>query len=193
MTNTVKKIVIGLVGLFVIVILIMTWFYPYSIFSISKSYSFTPDSVVADEYLKDLNEFKNTYEKDLEELTTDRNIDLTTDRTQYLLPLYEQDWLVSTEPLKMSMEDLDEILFEVKNNRKILLELLGREDYTKEHRQYLINNLESLLSLEEEIIDIKTEKAESLKTLKIQFGNLHGSFVNNFMMFEIFYERFQGE
>ncbi|MCT2534865.1 hypothetical protein NC661_04000 [Aquibacillus koreensis] len=89
----------------------------------------------------------------------------------------------------MSKEDLDDILFEVKNARKTLLEFISKEDYTQEQRQYLVTSIESLLALEEEIVNIKTGSAESRKTLKIQFSNLHGSFLSNFMMFEIFYER----
>ncbi|WP_017382051.1 hypothetical protein [Paenisporosarcina sp. TG-14] len=193
MTNKTKKIIISLVGLFVFFILIMTWFYPYSVFSIHKSYSFTPDPVVVDGYVKDLNEFKSSYEKDLEELRTDSTIDLTTDRTQYLLPLFEQDWLLSKEPVKLSMDDLDNILLQVKNARKTLLKLLANEDYKKEQRRYLVDSIRNILSLEEEIVDIKTGKAESRKTLKIQFSNLHGSFLNNFLMFEIFYERSRNE
>ncbi|MGP4108489.1 hypothetical protein [Virgibacillus sp. L01] len=193
MTNKMKKIIISLVGLFVFFILIMTWFYPYSIFSIHKSYSFTPDPVVVEGYVKDLNEFKSSYEKDLEELRTNSTIDLTTDQTQHLLPLFEQDWLLSKEPVKLSMGDLGNILFQVKNARKTLLELVAKEDYKKEQRRYLVDSIESLLSLEGKIVDIKTGKAESRKTLKIQFGNLHVSFLNNFMMFEIFYERSRNE
>ncbi len=184
-----KRIIIGVVGLFIISFVIMTWFYPYSFVSVYKSYAFKPDPIVVDQYVNDLEEFKSSYQEDLDELTTESNYDLTIDRTQYLLPLFEQDWLVSKVPVKMSIDDLGEILFEVKNARKILLELIANEDYTQEQRHYLVNSIESLLSLEEEIVDIKTGIAESRKTLRIQFNNLHGSFLGNFMMFEIFYER----
>lgn len=175
----------------VLSVLIVTWYYPYSFISIHKSYSFTPDPVVVDEYRKDVNEFKHSYEKDFDQLTTGSKYDLTIDFTQYLLPLFEQDWLVSKGPVKMSRKDLDNILFEVKNARKTLLGLITKEDYTQEQRQYLVHSIESLLSLEEEIDTIKTGSAESRKTLKIQFSNLHGSFQSSFMTYEIFYERSQ--
>lgn len=193
MANKTKKIFISLIGLFIIFILVMTWFYPFSMFSIYKNYPFTPDPVVVDQYVRDLNEFKISYEKKLEESTAEKYIDLTIDRTQYLLPLFEQDWLVSKEPVKISMDDLSSILFEVKNIRNSLFELLAKEDYPEEQRQYLVNSIKSILRLEEDIVDIKTGKAESRKTLRIQFGNLHTSFINNFMMFEIFYERTRNE
>lgn len=193
MANKTKKMMISFIGLFAIFILAITWFYPFSMFSIYKNYSFTPDPVVVDEYVRDLSEFKISYEKDLEESTTEEYIDFTTDRTQYILPLFEQDWLVSKEPIKMSMKDLSNILFEVKNIRNSLLGFLAKEDYPEEQRQYLINSIKSILSLEEDIVSIKTGKAESRKTLKIQVGNLHTSFIDNFMMFEIFYDSIRNE
>lgn len=188
-----KKIVISLVGLFVFFILTMTWFYPYSLMSIHKSYTFKPDPVVVDQYTKDLNEFKSSYEKDLEEQDEEVDIDLTIDRTQYMIPLFEQDWLISKEPVKISVEDLGNILFEVKNARKTLLGLLAQEDYTQNQKQDLIISIEGLLSLEEDIMEIQNAKAESRKTLKIQMNNLRGSFINNFMRYENFYERSQNE
>lgn len=193
MTNKTKKIIVSLVGLFVFFILLMTWFYPYSFISIHKNYSFTPDPVVVDGYVKDLNEFKSSYEKDLDELTTGRNNDLTTDRTRYLLPLFEQDWLISKESVKMGVGDLGNILFEVKNARETLLGLLTQEDYTQEQRLYLVNSIEILLLLEEDIVDIKTGKAESRKTLKTQISNLRVRFMSNFRMYESFYEMSQNE
>lgn len=188
MTHKVKRIIISVIGLLVFSVLIMTWFYPYSFISVYKSYSFTSDPVVVDEYMMDLNKFKSSYERDLDEQTPGNIYDLTIDSTQYLISLFEQDWLVSKKPVKMSIKDLDNILFAVKNARKALLRLIAKENYTQVQRQYLVDSIESLLSLEEEIINIKTGRAESRKTLKIQFSNLHVSFINNFMMYEIFYK-----
>lgn len=188
-----KKMIISFIGLFVIFILTMTWFYPFSMFSIYKNYSFTPDPVVVDEYVRDLNEFKISYEKDLEESTSEKYIDLTVNQAQYLLPLFEQDGLVSKEPVKLDMDDLSSILFEVKNIRNSLLGLLVKEDYLEEQRWYLVSSIGSVLQLEEDIVNIQTGKAESRKTLKIQVGNLHTSLINNFRTFEIFYESTRNE
>ncbi|PAV28604.1 hypothetical protein CIL05_15005 [Virgibacillus profundi] len=193
MTNTTKRIMTGFLVSIVIFILIMTWFYPYSFFSVHKSYSYTPDPVIVDGYINDLTEFKSSYEKALEGLTTDKTIDLTIDRTQYVLPLFEQEWLISKDPVNMKKEDLSNILFEVKNTRNTLLNLVARGDYSSEQRQYLVDSIESLLLLEESIAEIKSGKAESRRTLKTQFHNVYGDFIGNFMMFEIFYERSQNE
>ena len=193
MTKKTKKIILSLTGLAVVFLLFMTWFYPYSVFGISKSYSYTPDTVVVEGYEEDLNAFKSSFEEDLAEMGTADQVDLTTDRTQYVLPLFEQDWLLSKEPVNFGMNDLDTILIEVENARTTLLDLSVSEDYTNEQRLYLVDSIKSLLWLEEEIGEIKTGKAESRKTLDIQFRNLHSSFLNNFMMFRIFYERSQNE
>lgn len=193
MTKKTKKIIFSLAGLAVLFILLMAWFYPYSVFSISKSYSYIPDPLVVDGYEEDLNEFKSSFEKDLTEMEATDPINLTTERTQYVFPLFEQDWLLSKEPVKFSMDDLDNLLFEVENARTTLLELSAIEDYTKEQRRNLVDSIGSLLLLEDEIVEIKTGKAESRKTLNIQFGNLHMSFLNNFMMYNIFYEMSRNE
>lgn len=46
-------------------------------------FSYKPDSVVIKQYFKDLKDFKDTYNKSLAK-----------DLSQYILQLYEQDWLV---------------------------------------------------------------------------------------------------
>lgn len=193
MTNKMKKILISFIGLFVIFILAMTWFYPFSMFSIYKKYSHTPDPVVIDEYVSDLNEFKISYEKDLEESTSEKYIDLTVNQAQYLLPVFEQDWLVNKDSVKLDMEDLSSILLEAKNIRNSLLGLLVKEDYPEEQRWYLVNSIGNILQLEEDILHIQTGKAESRKTLKIQFSNLHTSLINNFRIFETFYDSTRNE
>ncbi|MFD1030240.1 hypothetical protein [Metaplanococcus flavidus] len=189
MTAKTKKIVMSLIGISALFLLLMTWFYPYSVFGITKTYSYAPDSVVVEGYEDGLAEFNRSFEEDLEEMGAAGTVDLTVDRTQYVLPLFEQDWLLSKEPVKFSLDDLDDILFEVENARTTLLELSASTDYTKENRRYLVDSIKSLLWLEEQITEIKTGGAQSRKTLRIQFNNLHMSFLNNFMMFRIFYER----
>ncbi|MDQ0159994.1 hypothetical protein J2S77_001981 [Alkalibacillus salilacus] len=167
----------------------MTWFYPYSMLSIHKSYSFTPDSVVVENYAEDLKIFNEAYEEDLEALESADNIDLTVDRTQYLLPMYEQDWLTSDDTVEMDKEKLDKMLFEVKNGREYLLELMVRKDYSEDQKDYLANVISGLLSLEDQLIDLKNGTAESRKTLNSQIRNVQSSFESNFMVFKTFYER----
>ncbi|WP_026907258.1 hypothetical protein [Paucisalibacillus globulus] len=189
MKVSIKRGLISVVAIISIFILIMTWCYPYSNFSIYKSYAYTPDPMMVDGYIKDLDEFKALFEEELEQnYSKDGIMDYTIDRTQYVLPLFEQDWIVSKDTVKFDMDDLDIILFETRNVRQTLLDLIVREDYTSEQRQYLVDSIGSLLILEESIIEIQTGKAKSRSTLNRQLHNLHGDFMTNFILYEIFYD-----
>lgn len=181
------------VGLMILFVLIMTWLYPYSIFSLHKTYYYNPDPVMVDGYVRDLNEFKESFESDMEGIYTEGTSDLTVDRAQYILPLFEQDWLVSKNTLKMKKADLEKMLFEVKNTIDTLMSLVKQVDYSSEQRQYLISSIENIISLEEFLTDLKTNSFDSRKSLRIQFHNLHGEFMSNFMMFTTFYEIVQDE
>ncbi|WP_026569232.1 hypothetical protein [Sediminibacillus sp. JSM 1682029] len=192
MTNRTKRIIAGAIGLIILYILTMTWFYPYSIFSLHKSYAYKPDPVMVDGYLEDVEEFNDVFGKDLEELESETPIDMTVERTQYILPLFEEEWLVSKNTHKMKEEDLETMLFEVRNARETLLSLVEQGDYSKEQRGYLVLSIESLLSLEESIVDFQNSSFTSRKTLKMQFHNLHVGFMNNFMMYRTFYEVSEG-
>ncbi|GIN84444.1 hypothetical protein J6TS2_08300 [Heyndrickxia sporothermodurans] len=59
----IKGIVLGLVSLIVIFILLMTWLYPYSFFSVYKTVSYKSDPLVIKQYVKDLKDFQNTFNK----------------------------------------------------------------------------------------------------------------------------------
>ena len=92
-----KRMIVGL-GIFIVLIMlfiaIMTWFYPFSPFSIHQSYIYKPGEVLYghDKTYKDiLNEFKKSYEKDLNDDLKSNDTNFTVDRTQYILPIFEQD------------------------------------------------------------------------------------------------------
>ncbi|WP_053217297.1 hypothetical protein [Virgibacillus senegalensis] len=72
---------VGAVGFVLVIILAVTWFYPYSIFSLHKTYAYKPDPVMVDGYLEDVEQFKDTFEKDLDEMESEKPIDLTENRT----------------------------------------------------------------------------------------------------------------
>ena len=175
--RTVKGIILGIVSSIVIFILIMTWFYPYSFFSVHKSVSYKPDPVVINEYVKDLKEFKDTYNKSLAK-----------DRSQNILTLYEQDWLVEKDPIKMNENEIDSILFKVNEAKNNSLKLIVQNDYTSEQRQYLVDVIKNLLSLEDLFLDIKNNKFETRSTLSTEFHNLQQDFINSFNLFKTFCE-----
>ncbi|WP_170158581.1 hypothetical protein [Aquisalibacillus elongatus] len=165
----------------------MTWFYPFSTFSLYKSYTFNPDKVVVDQYVNDLEKFKSSFENDYDSLSLDIDNSLTIDRTNYILQMFDQDWLTNSDSVKVDRNFLSEQLFLVQNTRDYIIELLVREDYTEDQKQYLSISLESMLFLEERIIDLQNDKTHSRKDLRILMGNLYVGFSGNFMMFETFY------
>ncbi|GIN39300.1 hypothetical protein [Heyndrickxia oleronia] len=189
-----KRIIGGIGGVFVLIILfifIMTWCYPYSPFSVKKNYAFQPYKVLHNgktfrEIFKD---FKGSYENDLKDDLNNKVPNLTIDRTQYVLPIFEQDWLVSKNSISIDKMKLDTMLFEVKQVRGILLSLLVQVDYTSEQRGYLVNNIKDLLLLEEDITYLKNGSYLSRNELNRRLRNLAAEFTKNFDSFVTFYER----
>ncbi|MFH5779991.1 hypothetical protein [Heyndrickxia oleronia] len=189
-----KRIIVGIGGLSVLIILfifIMTWCYPYSPFSVKKNYVYQPNKVLHNgkTFKQIFNEFKGSYENDLKADLNNKVPNLTIDRTQYVLPIFEQDWLVSKNSIPIDQMKLDTMLFEVKQVRGILLSLLVQVDYTSEQRGYLVNNIKDLLLLEENIIQLKNGSYLSRGELKRGFRNLSTEFTKNFDSFVTFYER----
>ncbi|MEQ6353710.1 hypothetical protein ABNX05_03705 [Lysinibacillus sp. M3] len=169
----------------------MTWFYPYSSFSVKKSYAYHPDRVLysGKSYEAILSEFKESYQKDLNADIDNEYPNLTINRTQYVLPIFEQDWLMSKDSIPFDAMKLDKMLLDVKQVREVLLELVVQVNYTSEERDYLVNNIKTLLSLEDNITQLKNDKYLSRQELKIQFHNLYVEYIHNFDLFVTFYER----
>jgi hypothetical protein len=189
----IKKWCVWIVSLVVVFILTMTWFYPYSSFSINKAYTYKPDPFVVDQYTKEVQSFKETFEKDFKTVTSTTPIDYTVNITQYILPLFEQKWLLSNKPLSIKKSDLEEMLFDVKNTRDTLLSLLEKEDYTSDERYYLVMNIKGLLKLEESIVNIQTRNDFTRKDLRILLHNLNVYYMSNFDSFTTFYTIYQDE
>ncbi|KYG32930.1 hypothetical protein ACU3L3_15660 [Priestia endophytica] len=176
-----KRISLVFLGVIVLFILAMTWSYSYSFFSIYKTYSYQPDSVMTKEYKQDVDNFKQTSQ------IHSKN-DLTSKRTKDILKIFEQDWLTHEKKSKMSTQELDTMLLEVKEARVTLLDLSIQENYSKKEREYFIDSVKSLVELEEKINDIRNGESTSRRTLNTQFHNLHTSFISNFKSFTTFYQ-----
>ncbi|MFE7151684.1 hypothetical protein, partial [Heyndrickxia sporothermodurans] len=163
----------------------INWYFPYSPFSFSKSVFYNADNIVVKEYKKELNDFKAIY-------NSEKKNTLTDDRTQYILPMFEQQWLVSGKPVKMKVSDqLHTMLNEVKETKDILIELAFREKYSLETKEYLKIALLTCLSLENEIVELKNSKFHSRSTLNRQIHNLHMSFIRCFDMYATFYKEYR--
>ncbi|WP_408008233.1 hypothetical protein ACJROX_26760 [Pseudalkalibacillus sp. A8] len=193
MSKKVKKIswwAGGFIVFIVIFISIMTWFYPYSPFSVNKSYAYKPDKILFNgkSYEQILNEFKASYEKDLKADADNKYPNLTINRTQYILPIFEQDWLINESSVPIDAMKLDMMLFEVQQVREVLLNLDVQVDYTSEQRRYLVDMIRSIISLEDNIIELQNENYASRKELNRRFDNLYGAFTSNFRRFSSFYK-----
>lgn len=171
-----------LISIVVIVfIAVMTWFYPYSVFSVYKNYSYTSDPVVTEDYVQDLNDFKSSYQTDSKE-------DITSNRTQYIVPAFEQDWLVNSDSVDMNADRLDTILFEIEQVKDDLFDLITQEDYSREEREFLMLSIKNILITEEQLIDLKYEKNDNRNAINRKVRNMHMSYVNSFKSFVSFYE-----
>lgn len=177
----------GFIACSVSFISITTWLYPYSPFSVNKSYIYQRDKVLFNDksYKEILYDFKNAYEKDL----NNEYLNLTVNRTQYVLPIFEQDWLISEDSVSIDAKQLDMMLWEVKQVREVLLNLVVEEDYASEQRDYLMNIIKKLLSLEESIIDLKNENYVSRSELNRRLNTLCRDFTSVFRLYIAFYDR----
>ncbi|MGF7014741.1 hypothetical protein [Ornithinibacillus bavariensis] len=105
-TREITFFIVGSIGVF---ILILTWFYPFSIFGINKTYKIKPDPIVVDQYAMDLQTLKEAIGNDVKEgLST--SINYTVERTQSILLLFEKEWLLSKDPIKLKKSDSREFI-----------------------------------------------------------------------------------
>lgn len=183
--KNIKRILLVFICVGVLFLIGVNWFYPYSFISINKSISYNADTVVVKQYQKDLKDFKNSYNKVLNKAPKDN---LTIQRTQFIIQMYDQLWLTSTKPIQMKYQELDTILAEVKEARRILTELAIQESYSKDAKGFLKLTLENCSLIEENLEEIKDSKSHSRSTLNNQLQNLHMRFQSNFGIFKSFYE-----
>ncbi|TFB14134.1 hypothetical protein E3U55_14570 [Filobacillus milosensis] len=156
MTNAVKMIIIGVVGLSLALIFLIAWFYPHTNISVGDT---QPESVKSVSlHLNDLRIFKDKIEQDMKE-AEDNNIVFKLDRTDYVLELIDEK-LLALKPVHIKIDDLDNISFEARIARRVLQSLVMYEDYTSEERKYLMSSIESLELLEDIIYNIKLERLE---------------------------------
>ncbi|WP_349409396.1 hypothetical protein [Pseudalkalibacillus sp. SCS-8] len=187
-----KKKLIGLsFALFLVFILFFNWIYPYSALSVTGSVPYKSDPIVVEQYNKGLKEFKKKYQNHVDEGGLHQ--DLTTDRIQYILQMYEQEWLLSKESMSLSKLDLDGILSEVQEARRLLIQLTFEESYDKETKMFLKILLEDTLDLEKRISYLIHSEHHTRQELDNVMGNVHMSFISNFNLFTTFFETYSGQ
>ncbi|MFC5591417.1 hypothetical protein ACFPRA_21250 [Sporosarcina soli] len=168
----------------VILVIILSWVFPYAFFSVDKSVTYKPDAIFVEQYQQDLQSFKTNEEIG----STDH---LIFNRTAYIMDMFEQDWLLNENGTSMRKADLEEILVQVKNKREHLIELAFHETYSTETKEYLKDTLRHCLALEESIVELKNAKYSSRASLKRRYHNLHMSFVDTFDRYKYFYNEFK--
>ena len=87
--------------------------------------------------------------------------DLVNERTDYIIQLYEQNWLTSEKNVTIYHYDLDTMLNQVESTRYWLLELAFVDGYTQEAKEYLKLNIEQCMDLESKIIALQNAKFDS--------------------------------
>ncbi|CAM3712682.1 hypothetical protein [Mesobacillus zeae] len=182
MKKTIKIVAIGALLLLAGV----NFFYPYSIFSMNKSVSYSGDRYLIADYKKNLKKFKQHHNKQPKK-------ERVAIKTEYILQTFEQDWLLSTKRAKIKMFELEGMLVGVKETRHILMEFSSYEKFSMETRMFLNTAIESCIEIEVILVEIMNSESESRKTLKGLLRNLHGSYLRSFDAFVTFYDASEAE
>lgn len=182
--KSVKDKVLGLLSLIVISILIVTWFFPFSIVSVYKNINYTTNSDFVRIHNSKLNDLQKLYDESSPD-------DVTTLVLQNISHMFEQDWLVKNDTFKMNKDELDKMLMGMRNAREGLLNLTMQEEYSMQQRMDLLMNIENVLAMEDLIEGMMEDSRENRTTVKRQFQNLHGAFTSSLMLFNSFYDSTQ--
>ena len=179
-------------GVFIVlVIAFISWYYPLSLFSIHQSFTYHPGSETHNgiTYEEEIGEFKAAYEKDLKKDLESNNYHPTINRTQFILPIFEQEWLIGMDSKTIDIDRLDRMLFDVQQARNTLLDLVSEGDYSREERVYIVDSINSFLNLEESIRFIRNGKYFSRSDLQRLLGNLQEEFWASFDYYTtVFYD-----
>lgn len=182
--KSVKDKVLGLLSLIVISILIVTWFFPFSIVSVYKNINYATNSDFVRIHNSKLNDLQKLYDESSPD-------DVTTLVLQNISHMFEQDWLVKNDTFKMNKDELDKMLMGMRNAREGLLNLTMQEEYSMQQRTDLLMNIENVLAMEDLIEGMMDDSWENRTTVKRQFQNLHGAFTSSLMLFNSFYDSTQ--
>ncbi|TKD72343.1 hypothetical protein [Pseudalkalibacillus hwajinpoensis] len=174
------------IGIIVLLYVGISWFYPYSELSFNKSLTYHADPYLVEDYVQQLNDLTNNYE-------SVSNDDMTYDRLQYILQMYDQEWMMSEEPVEINQDDINQIAFEVKEARNLLLSLAFEETYLPNAKMELKHAIENFLAIEESVYELRDSDSYSRDTLQIQYHNLHVMFENSMRMLITFYDRYEEE
>ncbi|TMU84244.1 hypothetical protein FGG79_15215 [Bacillus sp. BHET2] len=97
---------------------------------------------------------------------------------------------MSEKTMKVSQDSLDSITFELKKERKLIIELTYEETYRQNAKDFLRMMLENNIELEEEVHALRASPFHSYRTLNRQMGNIHMGFIQSFGFLISFYEEY---
>ena len=124
----IRWVIVGILSIILIFTTVITWIYPFSILSVKKSYTYQSEEVLYDgkSYPEIMSEFKESFNKDLQADSENEYPNLTINFTQYILPVFEQDWLISNNTVSIDRVTLDKMFVDVKRGREVLLSLVAQ-------------------------------------------------------------------
>ncbi len=186
-----KNILIGFTFFTILFYGFFTIFYPYSIFSLKKSFTFETPWGTSNGYTysEQLERFEKNYKKALdlwyESEVEDRNLVVV--NTQYILDIFKQEWLLDD-----SITKIDEVALEISRGklqtaRNTMFDFLIQLDLTYDQKQTLYN---VLLNIDYHITEIDTLLDNPFYTptvLKRVMGNIEQSYTALFSMYRSFY------
>lgn len=184
----------ALIGFTIFTILFFGFFtivYPYSIFSLKKSFTFkTPWSTSNGyTYSERLERFVENYEKDLDSWyeTEMENRNLVVVNTQYILDIFKQEWLLDD-----SITKIDELALEIsrgklQSTRSIMFDFLIQLDLTYDQKQMLHHMIMGIDHQVDEIDTLLDNPFYTRTVLKRVMGNIEQSYTVFFSIYRSFY------
>ena len=165
--------------------------YPYSIYSLNKSFTFETPYSKSNGYTHSelLQRFEANYEKDLDQWydseIEDRNLVVV--HTQYILDIFKQEWLLDDSVTKIDEDALYAARGKLQSARSTMFDFLFQLDLTYDQKQTLRYLLSTADHQIDEIDALLDNPFYTRTTLKRVFGNLEESYTVFFSMYRQFY------
>ncbi|WP_433750540.1 hypothetical protein [Falsibacillus pallidus] len=183
--NKRKWIAAGVFVFLVAIFLFFNWQYPYSFISVKKSIEFTPDIKMAEGVTMDLQSLHHFYAKNPAE-----SEDLTANRTEYILDIFDEEGLSSKKTVKMDDRQMTDYLTFNQRARTLLLELAFREKYTKETKEYLKMAVENNIEIETALLKVKNDPTITRGRAESYLHEAYMMMQNQVDYYQSFYESY---
>lgn len=194
MWQKVSWLIGGISLLIILFVFFISWYYPFSTISLSKKYTYKPSIVLYNDqtYEEILNEFKVSYEQDLqrEKKKAPENRDQTVVQLEEAFSVFEQTWLMKKELITMDPRQLEEMFRKANKWQDILLRLLTEGDHTTDENIQLVESLNQALARKDDIWLLKEGDLLSRTEMQTMLDNLRHQFHRDV---EVFFTSFYKE